>query len=553
MNKRPIAIRILVTFIATIVLSSLMLSSAQVFAAAEVQKDETVYGFLNPDGSVREVRIVNRLIAPEAGTVVDSGNYLSVRAMVSVPDAVQSPGRVAWDLRGLEGKDFYYEGVMESSLPLTTRASWQLDGKEVDASTLTGASGEVVFTLELTPDTNLQANLRDGFLAQIQIPLDLDKVKLSEAKGATRTVTGHTATLVWTLMPGEKGTFIWKGAVRDFASDPILLSLVKYETPASLDLGDLTDGVKKMETGANDLATGSGELADGLVKLKDGIASFSGGLGKLSRGVTDLSKGLTDYATGFDAFGKGVSDATGGIGRLTAGFGELKGSSARLLAGQEGLLAGLKETAAGHAKLVQLATVLLANPDPMVQQLAGGVIAEQKGIDQLVAGLAQQVDGFWQFNTGLAQTIDGLNQAASGAGALPAALTDMKAGLVKLEAGSKELSAGASASAKGAVKLDEETAPLPDGARKLADGQRELADGITTMREKTAALIPNASAAPSPVISFADGQSEISSLQYVIQLPGVQKPEPITKEGPRDVRLPWYGEFWKRVTGLFGQ
>ena len=552
MKKHGMVNRLLLLLLAALLLSALPAYGIQVFATEKIMKDETVYGFLRTDGSLREVRVVNRLISPKAGSVVDTGSYLSVRAMVSVPDAEQSPGRITWDLRNLNGKDFYYEGVMEANLPLTADAVWRLNGQEVDATALSGISGEATFTLKLAPDMALQENLRDGFLAQIQVPLDLDKVDLLEADGATRTVVGHTATLVWTLMPGEQGTFIWKGNVTDFSSDPVLISLVKYETSSVLDVSELTDGVKDMETGALSLADGSGALAEGLVDLRSGISAFSAGLTKLSRGASDLSKGMTEYAAGFGAFDAGLTGALDGISRMTGGFVELKASSAQLLAGQESLLAGLAETAAGHARIAQLATALSANPDPMVQQLAGGVLAEKTGLDGLVAGLTKQTEGLRQFHAGLSQAIDGLTGAAAGAGALPSALADMKTGLSKLQAGSRELSAGAAASANGAAKLDDEISPLPDGAKELADGQRELAEGISEIREKTADLIPTDSEASSKVISYADGQTEISTLQFILQLPGVQAPEKAEMDGPRDVRLPWYEEFWKRLTGLFG-
>jgi len=548
-----------------LLLSSCLLAATPALAAEPAAKDETVYGFLKEDGAPREVRVVNRLIVPADGMVTDPGNYLSVRAMVAAPDPELSPGRVTWDLSALDGRDFYYEGVMKSALPVTVQAAWTLDGKPVAASALTGANGRVTFTLRIAPDVSLPADLRDNFLTQIQVSIDLDRLELDEAKGATRAIVGHTATLAWTLMPGETGEFTFAGNARDFAIDPVLLSLVRYNVSDAFDVSALTDGVDKLTDGsaeladgADELADGSSELANGLASLKDGIHAFRGGIGRLSGGVAELSDGIVSYAAGFDQFGAGLTQAASGFGPLAAGFADLRTASGKLLAGIDALHGGLKELSAGHAQLVGLANGLLGSADPMVQQLAGGVVAEQAAIDRIRDGLGQQAEGLRQFDAGLAQAISGLDQAASGMGSLPGALTELHAGLAQLDEGARRLRTGAAASAAGAAKLDEETAPLPEGARKLADGQqqlaegqRELADGLATMREEVRSLTDAGTQENRPVISFADRRTEIRSLQYVIQLPGVDPYEEPEPEGPRDERLPWYEEFWHRLTSLF--
>lgn len=545
---------------------SLGLSGTTAQAAEPLAKDETVYGFLQTDGALREIRVVNRLIAPDAGMVSDPGNYLSVRAMVAAPDPELSAGRVTWDLTGMDGRDFYYEGVMKSALPVKVNAVWTLDGVAADASTLSGADGKVSLTLTLTPDETLPSALRDDYLTQIQVPVDLDRVSLGEAQGAVRTVVGHTATLAWTLMPGESGTFSFSGEAHDFALDPILLSMVRYSIPDKMDVDALTDGVDKLADGAAELAdgadglaAGSTELADGLSSLKDGIHAFRGGIGRLSGGVADLSDGIAAYAAGFDRFGTGLTQAATGFEPLLAGFGDLRASSGQMLSGITALQTGLADLSAGHAQLVRLATGLLTASDPMVQQLAGGVVAEQAAIDRIREGLGQQVEGFRLFDAGLGQAIEGLGQATGGIASLPGALTDLHAGLARLAEGARTLQSGAARSAEGAVTLDEQTAPLPEGARKLADGQtavadgqHELADGLASMREQTQALTGGDADTVHPVISFADRHTEIHSLQYVIQLPGIDPKKAPEPEGPRDVRLPWYEEFWNRLTGLFG-
>lgn len=533
-------------------LAGTFLSAVPAFAETGLEnKDETVYGFLNADGSVKEVRVVNRLIRSDGGTWVDLGNYLSVRAMETALEPDFSPGRVVWDLSGKQGLDFYYEGIMNQALPVKAKTVWKMDGAAVTADSMAGTSGAVEWILSLSPDTGLQQTLRDGFLTQIQLSLDLDKVSLLEAPGATVTITGHLATLVWTMMPGESGTFSWKANATDFMMEPVTLSLVRYINPVAADAAKLMEGVQKMEDAGTKLADGTDELASGLGSLNDGLAEFSTGLTKLSKGSADLTKGLGNYAAGMGSFGKGLLDASAGLAKVAAGFNGLKDSASQLLAGQTALLDGLKQTAAGHAKLVLLANALVSSQDPMVQQLAGGVIAEQAGLDKLVAGLSQQVAGLAQYNAGLTKAVDGLNAAVVGISGLPAAISGMRTGFAKLQAGSKQLEEGVAASADGAVAMKEKTASMPEGAKKLVDGQRELTAGLTTLREQTSGLLPAKTGSSGIVTSYADGKTAIHSLQYVLRMQGVATPDTSNTEGPREIRLPWYEELWNRVTGLF--
>jgi len=546
MNKKMIAM--VITF--TVLLS--LTGWSDVFANEDkVNKDETVYGFLDSDGSIRDVLVVNRLIEAIDGSWVDTGNYLSVRAMEVVPEPDLSPGRVIWNLTGKDGQSFYYEGVMNKPLPLNVQVEWFLDGKKVEPSELQDKSGELEWKLSLTQNESLENVLRDGFLTQIQVPLDLDKVHVTDTGNSIATVVGHQTTLSWTLMPGESGDFSFKATVQHFSMDPVTLSLVQYKNPLNSDSSELTSGIKKMEDAGNKLADGTDELKDGLSSLKDGIDTFYTGLQKLSSGTGELTSGLNSTASGMDQYGAGLNQAMAGLGNAASGLVQLQTSSAQLLSGQEATLAGIKELAAGHAQLVLIAETLIQSENPAVQQLAGGVIAEKAGLDQIISGMTQQIDGFKQFHSGLTNAIDGVKSGIPDLQKLPVAFAEMQAGVVKLASGSQEIAKGVKESEKGAGELSGQTASLPENAQKLADGQRELADGLVTMNKEISGMIPNESDKEKNIISFADGKTAIHSLQYIIRIDGVDALEIVKAEGPRNVRLPWYEELLNRLTGLF--
>lgn len=57
------------------------------FAEGEIPKEEVVYVNLKPDGSVKEINVVNSFELQQNGEIVDYGEYQSLRNMTTT-DAI---------------------------------------------------------------------------------------------------------------------------------------------------------------------------------------------------------------------------------------------------------------------------------------------------------------------------------------------------------------------------------------------------------------------------------------------------------------------------------
>lgn len=122
---------------------SLSLALTPSIQALAAEKEENVYGTLENDGSVSGIYVVNSYSLDSDEEITDYGDYSSVKNLSSDEDISVNGDEVTVDAS--KGK-FYYQGNLSSKdLPWNIELHYYLDGKEVDASELGGASGERVF------------------------------------------------------------------------------------------------------------------------------------------------------------------------------------------------------------------------------------------------------------------------------------------------------------------------------------------------------------------------------------------------------------------------
>lgn len=534
----------------TVVLSVQITSATS--SLRQVSKDETVFGFLNPDGTVKEVRIVNRLILPEPSIITDLGRFASVRAMTPAPVPTLTDVHVKWDLSEPGGRDFYYEGVLkDDSLPILVSANWQLDGEKKNAYDMVGAEGFVVFTLDITPNAGFSDALRDGFLVQVQSSVDLDKVPLVTANGATRSVFGHKATFTWTLFPGESGSFGWSGYAIDFASDPVIITLVRPDSGAFPDINQLTEAITELEDGSRDIGSGALELASGLGSIDVAISDLAEGMVTISDNMSATATSTYSVATNFHELNLGFARAKTGLSRLIEGAQPLLESVPSILSGQNALQNGVAGAGDGNAQLAQLALTLADHPDPSVQALVNGVLAQQSAFMALSAGMEKQAEGLKEFMSGVTQAFEGFSLAHSGMESLQAGMSDMQTGLNALAHGQSELAAASVKASDGLNIISTNMADITSGAEELAKGQELLSDGLKIMNTEIYNAFPRFEETVSQR-SFTDPSTFVNSLQYILSLPGIDEIEAEKPGPPLAETLPWYLEFWRRLVSLFG-
>ncbi len=110
-----------------------------------VEKQETVFVNLNPDGSIRQVIDSNWLKNSRGNNEVVDKTALSKISPVSIAEYNQANGgQITWQPNG---EDVYYQGETDKKLPVDVKIDYQLDGKPISADQLAGKSGHVKITV----------------------------------------------------------------------------------------------------------------------------------------------------------------------------------------------------------------------------------------------------------------------------------------------------------------------------------------------------------------------------------------------------------------------
>ena len=317
----------------------------------KASKDETVYVIVGADGSVKKI-IVSDWIKNTLNekTLTDS---TSLDSIVNVKGdesyTMGGSGSRVWDA---EGNDIYYQGNIDSGLPVGLKISYKLDGESISPELLKGKSGRVTirYDYENRQYENVSINGREE---KIYVPfamltgmiLDNDvftNIEVSNGKlinDGTRTIVAGLA------FPGlqedigidkekfEIPDYVEVTAdVKDFSLgmtvtvatnelfnklDPDKLGNIS-ELGGSLD--ELSDAMKKLIDGSSklydgletlleksdELVKGIDELASGAKKLKDGAKELDSGAGKLKKGADELADGLNTLADNNDKLNGGA-------------------------------------------------------------------------------------------------------------------------------------------------------------------------------------------------------------------------------------------------------
>lgn len=514
-----------------------------------INKDETVYTLLNHDGSVQNIKIINRLYDVKDVTTIDFGSYLEVNPLRNAPLPEINNNKVIWDTGEYVGKDFYYEGTINKELPIVLDINYFLDGTKVEASELAGKSGEIKIAFDVKQNPDSQEAYKESFMTQIQLMLNLDNIVILSSHDGVNTVAGKYSTIAYTIMPGEDKAFELILQAEDFELQPINIALIKKSM--SIDSIDkLIDGLDDMEHGTHELVNGTKELNNGMVDLVKGIGDFNSGVSELANGSVKLKGGLDQYKDGLVEFKTGTESASRGINDMNLGLTQLNGNSSLITDGYSKLYTGLNELKEGHNQLVLLANSLLENPDPSIKALAQGIIAENEALKELTTGLIVSNEGLNSYTAGINELSTGFNTLSESMAALSMGSAELVTGYEQLYDAYVGVDDGLNQTKKGVSKMHKQVSSLPSQVNKLINGQEELGYGVGELNDKLSELIETDT---KETISFADSNTEINSLQFIMKTPDIKikNVEDIDINDNNVEEELWYKEVWNKFIALF--
>lgn len=380
--------------------------------ATQVAKDENVFVFLNPDGSISE-QVVSDWLHSENGFngVKDTSTLGDITVLKGDATLQQDGENLVWDT---PATDIYYQGNTTKTPPITAAITYRLDGKELPAAALAGQSGHLVINIKLTNHETQQQTFGGKeravctpFATLVTADLPADVFYNVKAEHGTVQTDSANQLVCFLTMPGMRDSLrglltsdltklndmlldevTIEADVKQFAMPTILLAAATSVDEIS-DLPDVSGVSDKID-----------ELSDGTKTLKEGATLLDGKMAELQSGYNTFDAGVDSALAGAQQVKSGADQLLAGTQALNAGAASLQAGSSKLadslneqlvpqLVGAAALQQTLQtDMASLNTKLAALQTGSVTLPDSAVQQVSAAVTPAVSSAFGTVAGVA---------------------------------------------------------------------------------------------------------------------------------------------------------------------
>ena len=346
---------------ATISLSILMaLTSGQVvFAEGEdetsnssVEKDETVYAFLNSDGSLKKDTVSEWLHSEGGFDQIEDESILSDITNIKGDEVPEVNGnKLIWNSTN---EDIYYQGSTNKELPLSMEVSYYFDGNKVNPEDILGKSGALEVRIKIINNEEKTKVIKGRtkyisslFPVAVITDLKTDIFKDIEAEDATIINESKNQILTFATVSGAsqmlaesdidtlndisdklKDEFVIKANVTDFEMPSILMAAssmtdVDHEDMNSDKLNKLTDGVNSLKDATAEILDGTVKLHDANIELNDKMGEFQSSYAKFQDGINTAKNSQGDIVGGAKQINEGITQMKALMESLTNQLGSL--------------------------------------------------------------------------------------------------------------------------------------------------------------------------------------------------------------------------------------
>ena len=346
---------------AAISLSILMaLTSGQVvFAEGEdetndssVEKDETVYAFLNSDGSLKKATVSEWLHNEGGFDQVEDESILSDITNIKGDEVPEVNGnKLIWNSTN---EDIYYQGSTNKELPLSMEVSYYFDGNKVNPEDILGKSGALEVCIKIINNEEKTQVIKGRtkyisslFPVAVITDLKTDIFKDIEADDATIINESKNQILTFATVSGAsqmlaesdidtlndisdklKDEFVIKANVTDFEMPSILMAAssmtdVDHEDMNSDKLNKLTDGVNSLKDATAEILDGTVKLHDANIELNDKMGEFQSSYAKFQDGINTAKNSQGDIVDGAKQINEGITQMKALMESLTSQLGSL--------------------------------------------------------------------------------------------------------------------------------------------------------------------------------------------------------------------------------------
>lgn len=301
-----------------VIMASLIFTTAipmNAFAQKEnTAKEEVVYINLEADGTVKEINVVNIFDMKQAGTIVDYGEYESLRNMTTIDEITYENEEI--NIKTEAGK-LYYEGKMKKAeVPWLISLRYYMNGTEHTPEEIAGMSGKLKIVFSVKKNPACEGEYFEGYALQASMKLDTEVCKNIVAEGATMANVGSVKQMTYMILPKNESEFVITADAENFRMPAMAINGIRMNLNIDIDestfrdkIGMITDAVGQLDVGAGKLNSGTAELYNATGKLDEGTDLLHEGVGKLNRGAKKLTDGLKEIDSNSSALTDGAMQA----------------------------------------------------------------------------------------------------------------------------------------------------------------------------------------------------------------------------------------------------
>lgn len=440
-----------------------------------------------------------------------------------------------------DGDDVKQEEV-EKDLPVETKVTYTLDGKEISAKDLAGKSGKVSIKIEYINKSskNVYVNgsyqtMYTPFVMVVGTMIDSENNKNIEVENGKVIENGGKAIVVGVVLPGLEESLNLTGTLAGInipSSIEITMdsknfemkNIVSYASPKLID-GDINwDKFDILFNKVNVLQSSANQLEDGVNSLKDGISELKVGSETLNNGASELNNGANQLDNGINSLQTGANTLNEGANKLSEGTLELSNGAASVNQGASSLNVGIKELQTG----LQSAGSGIANLQSGSSQVATGATSVNEGAENLEKGLKELqiktsalAGGMNIISTSVSELSDGMsyiNTQVQGVQTELAAYANQVESLQTLiETNTAMMNSTSDENLKAvlqqnivALKKEQQLLAKTANIAELANGINTVTGGLNTLNESTKNLPTQATALTGGIDMLVNGASQLS-------------------------------------------
>ena len=337
--------------------------------------EEVIYGRLDNRGRPRSAYAVVELSVAAPGKISHHGQYTEVENLTDTSPIEYSNGTVT--LEAERAGLYYYQGKLRKALmPWDIEITYKLDGKELDADDLSGASGELEVDIHTSINSGFDPYFADNYMLQISVTLDSELCEDISARNGTVASAGSSKNITFVVLPGSEGDVGFSAKVHDFSMGGFTIAGVLYNQESMMggmgeEIDGITSGISQLTGAISTLAGAAGQLRDGAGELDENGGTLSEASGQIYEALSQIAEGLEDFdmsemGEGLEQLGQ-LPDA---FFQLGDGLNQIGEGIDQLLVGYQGIASGLQEALTQMGPMLEMMDneqlmALLQNPEQL--------------------------------------------------------------------------------------------------------------------------------------------------------------------------------------------